>query len=62
MVLRLIVAVVSMACAAAASCVMWRASNRSGLWSMAAGVVIGLAALVGAVIIAWLLTRAAYPN
>ena len=48
--------------AALASVVMAWASNRSALWNMAFGGVLALAVLVGALVIAFLLTRAAYPN
>jgi hypothetical protein len=39
---------------------MWWACRRSALWSMAAGAFLGVLALGGAVVIAWLLTRAWY--
>jgi len=39
---------------------MWWACRRSALWSMAAGVILAVLALGGAVAIAWLLTRAWY--
>jgi ABC-type Mn2+/Zn2+ transport system permease subunit len=45
-----------------ASVVMGWASNRSALWNMVFGGVLALAVLAGAVIIAFLLTRAAFPN
>jgi hypothetical protein len=48
--------------AALASVVMAWASNRSALWNMALGGVLALAVLAGALVIAFLLTRAAYPN
>jgi hypothetical protein len=48
--------------AALASVVMAWASSRSALWNMAFGGVLALAVLAGAVLIAFLLTRAAYPN
>jgi hypothetical protein len=47
--------------AIAASVVMAWASRRSTLWNMAFGGVLALAALIGALIIAWLLARAAFP-
>lgn len=47
-------------CAVAASYVMWRATARSGLWSLIAGIVLGIAAFASAVLIAWLMTRAAF--
>jgi hypothetical protein len=45
---------------AAVSRFMWWACRRSALWSMAAGVILAVLALGGAVAIAWLLTRAWY--
>ena len=39
---------------------MWWACRQSAAWSMAAGAIIALLALGGAVVIAWLLTRAWY--
>ena len=37
---------------------MWWACRRSALWSMAAGALLAVLALGGAIVIAWLLTRA----
>ena len=45
---------------AAASRFMWWACRRSPAWSMAAGAILAVLALGGAVIIAWLMTRATY--
>jgi hypothetical protein len=45
---------------AAVSRFMWWACRRSPLWSMTAGAILALLALVGAVTIAWLMTRAMY--
>lgn len=45
---------------AAVSCFMWWACRRSAAWSMAAGVILAVLALGGAVAIAWALTRAWY--
>jgi len=39
---------------------MWWACRRSPLWSMAAGGILALLALGGAVTIAWLMTQAMY--
>lgn len=39
---------------------MWWACRRSPLWSMAAGALLALLALGGAVTIAWLMTQAMY--
>jgi hypothetical protein len=36
---------------------MWRACNRSGLAAMVAGVIFGLLAFLGAILIGWLMTR-----
>jgi hypothetical protein len=55
----LVIAVAGLA-AVAASCFMWWATKRSAAWAMAAGSLMALIALVGAVLIAWALTRAAY--
>lgn len=44
-----------------ASIVIAWASNRSALWNMAFGVICGLAVLAAALVIALLLTRAAFP-
>jgi hypothetical protein len=41
-----------------ASIVMARAAHRSALFNMALGAVLALAVLAGALIIAWLMTRA----
>jgi len=45
----------------AASAVMTWASSRSALWNMVFGGVLALAVMAGALVIAYLLTRAAYP-
>ena len=37
---------------------MWWACRRSAAWSMAAGAILAVLALGGAVVIAWMLTRA----
>ena len=39
---------------------MWWACRRSAAWSMAAGAILAVLALGGAVVIAWLMTRAWY--
>jgi hypothetical protein len=44
-----------------ASFVMSRAADRSALFNMVLGAILALAVLAGAVIIAWLMTRAYYP-
>ena len=43
-----------------ASSFMWWATKRSALWAMAAGVLLLVVILAGAVVIAWLYTRAAF--
>jgi hypothetical protein len=43
-----------------ASVFMWWACRRSAAWGMAAGAVLAVFALGGAIVIAWLLTRAWY--
>jgi hypothetical protein len=45
-----------------ASVVMSWASNRSALWNMVLGTVLAVAVLGGALMIAFLLTDAAYPE
>jgi len=45
-----------------ASVVMARAANQSALFNMVLGVILAMAALAGAVIIAWLMTRAYLPQ
>jgi hypothetical protein len=54
------VVVVAALCGWLASRFMWWASRHSGLWSMAAGVLLALLTVGGAVVIAWLMTRAWY--
>ncbi len=59
-----ILAVVAGACAIGllASVVIAWASNRSAAWNMAFGALCGLAVLAAALLIALLLTRAAFPH
>lgn len=45
----------------AASAVMTWASSRSAIWNMLFGGVLAVGVLAGALVIAYLLTRAAYP-
>lgn len=45
-----------------ASVVMARAANQSALFNMVLGVILAIAVLAGAVIIAWLMTRAYFPR
>jgi hypothetical protein len=47
-------------CALAASCFMWWATKRSGAWALAGGVLGAFAALAGAVVIGWLMTRGSF--
>jgi hypothetical protein len=48
--------------AAAASVVFSWAGNRPAAWNMVLGGLLAVAVLGGAVIIAWLMTRAAWPD
>ncbi|HSL22479.1 MAG TPA: hypothetical protein VK886_13175 [Vicinamibacterales bacterium] len=57
----LVVAVAS-ACAIAASWLMWWATKRSAVWSMAAAAAFAFAAFACAILIAWFLTEAACGN
>jgi hypothetical protein len=36
---------------------MWWAAKRSGAWALAAGVLLAVAVVAGAVVLAWLMTR-----
>ena len=45
-----------------ASIVMARAANRSPLFNMVLGAILALAVLAGAILIAYLMTRAFYPG
>jgi len=58
------VSVIALAAAGAlvASYIMWRASSRSGLWSLIAGGVLSLVALGCAVLIGLAITRAWFRN
>ena len=47
-------------CALLASRFMWWATKRSAIWAMCAGVLLVVLVFAGAIIIAWLYTRAAY--
>ena len=47
-------------CALLASRFMWWATKRSAIWAMCAGGLLLIAVFVGAIIIAWLYTRAAF--
>ncbi len=58
----LVVVSVAGAGALVASYVMWRASNRSGLWSLIAGLVLGLVAFGCAISIGLAITRAWFRN
>jgi hypothetical protein len=48
------------ALAVLASALMWWATRRNAFWAMAAGAVFALAIFAVAVLIAWLIARAAY--
>jgi hypothetical protein len=56
----LLVAVLAGACAMLASRFMWWATKRSTVWAMAAGVLLAVIVVGGAVAIAWAITRATY--
>lgn len=56
----ILVVAASGVCAVIASWFMWWATKRSAIWAMAAGALLAVITLVGAVVIAWLMTRAAY--
>jgi hypothetical protein len=47
-------------CAWLASRFMWWATSRSAVWAMIAGALLVAAVFAGAIVIAWLYTRAAY--
>jgi hypothetical protein len=53
-----LVVVAAAALTALVSRFMWWACRRSAAWSMAAGAILALLTLGGAVMIAWILTRA----
>jgi hypothetical protein len=62
MLVGLMVIAGAVLCAALASYVMWWSTSRSGLWSLAAGAVLGIVAFICAIVIGWLITRAAFSN
>lgn len=62
MVTVVLVMAAAAACAVIVGAVMVWASSRSALWNMAFGTVLALAAIAAALIIAFLMTRAAYPS
>jgi hypothetical protein len=39
------------------TCFMWRATGRSAIWGLAAGLLLGLMTILGVVFFAWLITR-----
>jgi hypothetical protein len=57
----MLIAIAVVASAMLASRFMWWSAQRSGAWALAAGAVLAFAALAGAVLIAWWMTRAALP-
>ena len=59
-VLAILIIVAAGGFALAASWFMWWATKRSAMWAMAAAAILTFAVLAGAVVIGWLLTRAAY--
>jgi drug/metabolite transporter superfamily protein YnfA len=60
MIAPALVVVVAALCAIIASWLMWWATRRSAMWAMAAGALFALAATGGAVLIAWMMTHAAW--
>jgi membrane associated rhomboid family serine protease len=60
MLLASLVVAAAGAGALAASWLLWQATRRSIVWAMAAGALGALAALAGAVCIAWLITHHVY--
>ena len=60
MLAGLMVVVGAALCTLLVSRFMWWACRRSALWSMAAGAILAALALGGAVVIAWLMTKAWY--
>ena len=42
--------------------IMWRTSQHSGMAAMVAGILCAIAAFAGAILIAWLMTRAYVPH
>jgi hypothetical protein len=56
----LLIAVAAVLGTVLASSFMWWATKRSALWAMAAGAILALVALAGALIIAWVMTWAAF--
>ena len=57
-----LVAVAAAVCGVIAGAIMTWASRRSPLWNMAFALLLGLAAVAAAFVIAWIMTRRAYPN
>jgi hypothetical protein len=48
------------ACTILAARFMWWASQRSTMWAMTAGVLLAFLSVVGALVIAWMMTEAAF--
>ena len=53
----ILIVVAACGCIVLASRFMWWATKRSAVWALAAGLLLGLIAILGAVLIAWLMTR-----
>lgn len=53
----LIVVAAACVCVVLASRFMWWATKRSAIWALAAGLLLGLIAILAAVLIAWVMTR-----
>lgn len=62
MITALLVIVAAGVGGAAAGYVFWWAAHRSGLWSLFAGVVFGLLAVLAAVLIGYLMMKVTYPG
>jgi hypothetical protein len=57
MLVGLAVVVAAALCGAAAGYVLWWAAHRSALWNFAAAILLGLATVLAAVFIAYLMVR-----
>jgi hypothetical protein len=60
MLAGILIIVTAGVCAWLASRFMWWATKRSAIWAMFAGSLLVIAVLVGAIVIGWLFTSAAY--
>jgi hypothetical protein len=57
MLILILVITAAGVCILLVSVFMWWATKRNAMWAMAAGTLLGLMVIVGAVFIAWLMTR-----